>query len=781
MDVRSLYDSAEEQEQVRRAIQASLAEAASVSASETLVPSVSSPVLEARAARQAVAVAMSSRDVVDLTAESEAEAAVDGDETAQSIVNVVKEREVKVEEGLQAEVEAGVPDDLDDPDLREAIRLSLRQQGEDADDEVGSMTDVDQHRDEVKLNEKSRLNSQESAPIPSGSALGLLGLDRKRMEEERLARVEQMKRKSSTPTSGSMSPCVKRLARVGIGGMPVRAATGGRDARTSVPLSAGNRPATISPVTTTTGLPLGRRTQGNGDSQKVEVVPESPRPEPRPLEFPLGAVKKTWVFGCERQGDDIKFEEVVQKADLEQAILSSYQWDYDWVFSKFWCHDTRLLLVMGIKEEEERRYQEESLTGLTHVRVCFPSMAGQVNCMHSKLMLLFHPGRLRIVVPSANLVPYDWGEGGGFLENIVFLIDLPETSPESLYPRTQFLDDLCYFLRQSGIHENEIKKIEAFDFSATIDMAFVHTIGGAHEIRDWERTGVCGLGRAIKKLGLQTTQDLNLDYVTSSIGSLNDQFMRSIYLAAQGDNGLKELTLRNTKTGFPTSKLGPMTQKSDGAAWKKDRFRVYFPGLRTVRNSKGGTQGAGTICCQSKWYNSATFPKHTLRENVSKRRGILMHNKMLFVRPDKPIISTERKVNGKEPFPRYLGWAYVGSANLSESAWGRLVLDRKSSRPRLNCRNWECGVVLPIRLGDRVTHPQAYPDVDGDSEAESGSVDTAETDDAHDSWDLKENDHGAKLGMVFEPMVPVPMTVPGAVLGEGEGEVGRPWFYMEDY
>ncbi|KAK2792118.1 hypothetical protein FQN51_001913 [Onygenales sp. PD_10] len=717
MDVRSLYDSAEEQEQVRRAIQASLAEAASVSASETLVPSVSSPVLEARAARQAVAVAMSSRDVVDLTAESEAEAAVDGDETAQSIVNVVKEREVKVEEGLQAEVEAGVPDDLDDPDLREAIRLSLRQQGEDADDEVGSMTDVDQHRDEVKLNEKSRLNSQESAPIPSGSALGLLGLDRKRMEEERLARVEQMKRKSSTPTSGSMSPCVKRLARVGIGGMPVRAATGGRDARTSVPLSAGNRPATISPVTTTTGLPLGRRTQGNGDSQKVEVVPESPRPEPRPLEFPLGAVKKTWVFGCERQGDDIKFEEVVQKADLEQAILSSYQWDYDWVFSKFWCHDTRLLLVMGIKEEEE----------------------------------------------------------------IVFLIDLPETSPESLYPRTQFLDDLCYFLRQSGIHENEIKKIEAFDFSATIDMAFVHTIGGAHEIRDWERTGVCGLGRAIKKLGLQTTQDLNLDYVTSSIGSLNDQFMRSIYLAAQGDNGLKELTLRNTKTGFPTSKLGPMTQKSDGAAWKKDRFRVYFPGLRTVRNSKGGTQGAGTICCQSKWYNSATFPKHTLRENVSKRRGILMHNKMLFVRPDKPIISTERKVNGKEPFPRYLGWAYVGSANLSESAWGRLVLDRKSSRPRLNCRNWECGVVLPIRLGDRVTHPQAYPDVDGDSEAESGSVDTAETDDAHDSWDLKENDHGAKLGMVFEPMVPVPMTVPGAVLGEGEGEVGRPWFYMEDY
>jgi hypothetical protein len=45
-------------------------------------------------------------------------------------------------------------------------------------------------------------------------------------------------------------------------------------------------------------------------------------------------------------------------------------------------------------------------------------MDGQVNCMHSKLMLLFHPNYLRIVIPSANLVPYDWGETGGVMENV---------------------------------------------------------------------------------------------------------------------------------------------------------------------------------------------------------------------------------------------------------------------------------------------------------------------------------------------------------------------------
>jgi hypothetical protein len=33
-------------------------------------------------------------------------------------------------------------------------------------------------------------------------------------------------------------------------------------------------------------------------------------------------------------------------------------------------------------------------------------------------MLLFHSGYLRIVVPTANLTPYDWGELGGLMENV---------------------------------------------------------------------------------------------------------------------------------------------------------------------------------------------------------------------------------------------------------------------------------------------------------------------------------------------------------------------------
>jgi Tyrosyl-DNA phosphodiesterase len=57
-----------------------------------------------------------------------------------------------------------------------------------------------------------------------------------------------------------------------------------------------------------------------------------------------------------------------------------------------------------------------------NIRLCFPPMPGNVNCMHSKLQLLFHKTYLRIAVPSANLLDFDWGEMGGLMENVSYPI-----------------------------------------------------------------------------------------------------------------------------------------------------------------------------------------------------------------------------------------------------------------------------------------------------------------------------------------------------------------------
>ncbi|PBP16310.1 tyrosyl-DNA phosphodiesterase domain protein [Diplocarpon rosae] len=75
---------------------------------------------------------------------------------------------------------------------------------------------------------------------------------------------------------------------------------------------------------------------------------------------------------------------------------------------------------------------------------------------------------------------------------------------------------------------------------------------------------------------------------------------------------------------------------------------------------------------------------------------------------------------------------------------GRLVKDRATNEPKLNLRNWECGVVLPI--------PSLPQD---ELIGREGVEDWASMDDAF----------GA---------VPIPMEVPGEAYGDR-----RPWFYSE--
>jgi hypothetical protein len=70
------------------------------------------------------------------------------------------------------------------------------------------------------------------------------------------------------------------------------------------------------------------------------------------IQFPDGIVKKTWAYGYPRQ-DDIKIEEVFQKDDLELAVLSSFQWDDEWVLSKLNLRKTKVICVVQADREEQ--------------------------------------------------------------------------------------------------------------------------------------------------------------------------------------------------------------------------------------------------------------------------------------------------------------------------------------------------------------------------------------------------------------------------------------------
>ncbi|KAL8932407.1 MAG: hypothetical protein Q9216_006849 [Gyalolechia sp. 2 TL-2023] len=587
-------------------------------------------------------------------------------------------------------------DSESDEDLKRAIKLSLQAHQPEVqtdkqptereiinlDSDDGSTTD-DLPEEVVAQGNKS---IQPEPPPP----MGILGLDRKAMEQERLAR---KRRASISPPPPRKVPKISSPP---------------REAPT----------ATLS------------------NDQKLESISST---QPSRLAFPDGVVKKTWAFGHPRQ-DDVKLEEVLERHDLNLAVLSSFQWDAEWLLRKINTKTTQLVFVMQADTDEVKAQYRRETAAMKNLRLCFPAMEGQINCMHSKLMLLSYPTHLRIVVPTANLVPYDWGETG-IMENMVFLIDLPRLPADHEacdYEMTQFGQDLIYFLQATGLDQTIISSIHHFDFSATRNMAFVHTIGGAHTGKGepWRRTGYCGLGRAVSQLGLASEKPLAIDYVTSSVGSLNMDFLLMLYLAAQGDDGLKEFNGR-----YLSVKKNPGHQwfrmKDELKKQVKERFRIYFPSEETVKASKGGPESGGTICFQRKWWQSDTFPKELLRDCKSQRAGMLMHNKIIYVRP-------QYDPNSLFPSPPN-AWAYIGSANCSESAWGKLVTDRKEKQPKLNCRNWECGVVIPLQ-----PTTTTEPGVESTKES-AGAL------------------------SIFEGSIPIPMQHPGT---EYKG-TQQPWFSSE--
>lgn len=135
-----------------------------------------------------------------------------------------------------------------------------------------------------------------NAPV---NALAALGINRKQMEEERLARLKKRK----TSESADIEPRPSQ------------------------------RPKLDLPIT-----------------RGAEVCPESDAVHQThapslALPFPKGVVKKTWCRGFPRTGDDITIEEVLQKDQLELAVLSSFQWDDDWLLSKVSLAKTKLVLI----------------------------------------------------------------------------------------------------------------------------------------------------------------------------------------------------------------------------------------------------------------------------------------------------------------------------------------------------------------------------------------------------------------------------------------------------
>jgi hypothetical protein len=315
--------------------------------------------------------------------------------------------------------------DDEDEDLRIAIALSLGQdpgkrpggpknagtidltQDDDTDsgvDDDGDGDDAKRELVQTAINTSSQRPAASEGLPPPSSGLAALGIDRKKMEEERLARLG--KRKAAELGDAIPSRPVQR-PRIGAG-----------------PFS----------------LPNKATTSEEKKEQKQASVVTSPKQPCSDLPFPRGVVKKTWAYGQPRQGDDIKIEEVLQKHQLQLAVLSSFQWDEEWMLSKIDVARTKLILIAFATSEAQvsvcpgfacgmgrvssmlmensggKKEEMRNNVPRDRIRFCFPPMQ-PMGSMHSKLQLLRYETYLRIVVPTGNLMSYDWGETGT-MENV---------------------------------------------------------------------------------------------------------------------------------------------------------------------------------------------------------------------------------------------------------------------------------------------------------------------------------------------------------------------------
>ncbi|KAG6365302.1 hypothetical protein INS49_006911 [Diaporthe citri] len=353
------------------------------------------------------------------------------------------------------------------------------------DDVPGSADKVDKGLGQGHAQDEAATHSSSAG----GLAMGMLGIDRKKMEEERLAR---LKKRKAGPTNlnnhdkrePELPPAQRPRLTSGMGSLPGHS----------------------------TGSP------GKGVSEAG-------------LPYPLGIVRRTWAPGNVRRDDSITIGEVLQRDTLELAVLSSFQWDEEWLLSKLNLGKTKVLLVAYAADEETKASMRNNVPQNV-IRFCFPPM--ERGCMHSKLMLLKYPKYLRIVVPTGNLVPYDWGETG-VMENTVFLIDLPRINDPARVAAnalTHFGAELQFFLERQGVDGKMVNSLRNY---------------------------------------------------CSSIGAVKNDLMAALYNACKGDSGMMEYEAR---TGKQKKNKGapPGANQEDF----KEHMRVYFPSRDTVRTSRGG-------------------------------------------------------------------------------------------------------------------------------------------------------------------------------------------------
>ncbi|KAF8637199.1 hypothetical protein AX16_010858 [Volvariella volvacea WC 439] len=393
------------------------------------------------------------------------------------------------------------------------------------------------------------------------------------------------------------------------------------------------------------------------------------------------------------------------QTEIAFAVISSYALNIAWIY-QFFDRSTPIILVgqPGSDGQASMKYVLPNWIKTT------PPLRGGWGCMHMKFMLLFYKsGRLRVVVSTANLIPYDWRD----MENTAWVQDIPlkpNPTPHDAKATEDFPAMLQFVL--NSVHVKQALLLVLKDYPnlplrtieelrmrwdwSKVSVHLIASIAGKHE--GWPsviRTGHPRLMKILRNTGMSLGKDkvLDLECQGSSLGTYTTQWMNEFYCSARGDSA--ESWLDEPKKGRERLPYPPI--------------KVIFPTKGTVKASAAGEPGGGTIFCRRKQWEAKNYPRDHFYDSKSKAGFALMHSKMILAlirdaaSASKPTevhdSDTEESDDEIEEVQPAIGWLYVGSHNFTPSAWG--TLSGSAFNPILNISNYELGIVFPVKTEEQ--------------------------------------------------------------------------------
>ncbi|PWN32106.1 phospholipase D/nuclease [Meira miltonrushii] len=311
--------------------------------------------------------------------------------------------------------------------------------------------------------------------------------------------------------------------------------------------------------------------------------------------------------------------------------------------------------------------------------------------MHMKFIILFYEDRLRLMILSGNLVDYDWRR----IENTAFIHDFPRLKNDEKDTTSEYGKQMRRILSSLSVPAGHyaMRMMESYDMSSKCEARIVASIPTFTPVTGWaaiEELGIGRLGKVVREILGNKMLEVDIEAQGSSMGSYSPRWLQQFHLICTGADYRKHLPL---PTGAKAVKAwASATKCKESEQWPP--MRLLFPSDSWVKKqSVEGVSGALTFFGKKKVSIEKGFIK-LLHQPVSLRGNIMMHHKA--------IVAIKKGCEQASPSDEneIIGWAYMGSHNLTQAAWGNISSGKKGGEVQLSINNWELGVVVPMCLND---------------------------------------------------------------------------------